>query len=185
MSLPKYPQYKDSEVAWLGEIPARWDTQRAKFLFVIKKRISGEEGYDVLSITQNGIRVKDIESNDGQLSMDYAKYQFVEIGDFAMNHMDLLTGYVDISQHFGVTSPDYRVFSIRDKLPSTTDISFICFKMAIGGRFFMLSDKAHPSSDVGVFQLSSSTILFFRYHHFANKLASRPSSTAKPARLTR
>mgnify|MGYP000983706124 FL=1 len=27
-----------------------------------------------------------------------------------MNHMDLLTGWVDLSTLFGVTSPDYRVF---------------------------------------------------------------------------
>ena len=27
-----------------------------------------------------------------------------------MNHMDLITGYVDISKYYGVTSPDYRVF---------------------------------------------------------------------------
>jgi type I restriction enzyme S subunit len=68
----------------------------------------------VLSITQKGIRIKDTESNDGQLSMDYSKYQLVDVGDFAMNHMDLLTGYVDLSPVVGVTSPDYRVFSIRD-----------------------------------------------------------------------
>ena len=44
------------------------------------------------------------------MSSDYSKYQIVEIGDFAMNHMDLLTGYIDISNFNGVTSPDYRVF---------------------------------------------------------------------------
>ena len=27
-----------------------------------------------------------------------------------MNHMDLLTGWLDISEYDGVTSPDYRVF---------------------------------------------------------------------------
>lgn len=31
-----------------------------------------------------------------------------------MNHMDLLTGWVDISRHEGVTSPDYRVFTLTD-----------------------------------------------------------------------
>ena len=46
--------------------------------------------------------------------MDYSKYQFVEVGDFAMNHMDLLTGYVDLSKFHGVTSPDYRVFALTD-----------------------------------------------------------------------
>ena len=110
-----YPQYKDSGVEWLGEMPEHWEVKRIKFLFKIRKRIAGEEGYDVLSITQKGIKVKDIESNEGQLSMDYSKYQFANIGDFAMNHMDLLTGYVDITKFNGVISPDYRVFTLEDK----------------------------------------------------------------------
>lgn len=45
--------------------------------------------------------------------MDYSKYQLVHKGDFAMNHMDLLTGFVDISRYDGVTSPDYRVFTLE------------------------------------------------------------------------
>jgi type I restriction enzyme S subunit len=101
-------------IFWLQKIPKHWEQLRAKFIFEIKKRIAGELGYKVLSITQRGIKVRDLESNDGQLSMDYSKYQIVEPGDFAMNHMDLLTGYVDISPETGVTSPDYRVFSIRN-----------------------------------------------------------------------
>ena len=106
---------KDSGVEWLGDVPEHWDLSKGRNIFKIKKRIVGELGYDVLSITQKGIRIKDIESNEGQLSMDYSKYQLVEIGDFAMNHMDLLTGYVDLSKFNGVTSPDYRVFSIQNK----------------------------------------------------------------------
>lgn len=114
MSLPRHPQYKDSGVAWLGKVPSHWQVHRLKNLFEIRKRVVGEEGHQVLSITQRGIKVKDIESNDGQLSMDYSKYQIVHPGDFAMNHMDLLTGFVDISPYAGVTSPDYRVFAVRD-----------------------------------------------------------------------
>ncbi|HHY0490186.1 restriction endonuclease subunit S [Vibrio parahaemolyticus] len=107
-----YPEYKDSGSEWVGNIPVQWETTKLKYIFDIQKRIAGEVGYDVLSITQRGIKVKDIESGDGQLSMDYSKYQLVYKGDFAMNHMDLLTGYVDISSFDGVTSPDYRVFRL-------------------------------------------------------------------------
>ncbi len=106
---------KDSGVEWLGDIPEHWEVKRTKFLFKIKKRIAGKEGYQVLSITQQGIKEKDTESGAGQLSMDYSKYQFAYIGDFAMNHMDLLTGYVDITKYDGVISPDYRVFTLEDK----------------------------------------------------------------------
>lgn len=106
---------KDSGVEWIGEIPEHWEVKRLKYVFQILKRISGEFGNSVLSITQKGIKVKDTESGAGQLSMDYSKYQFVYKGDFAMNHMDLLTGYVDISKYDGVISPDYRVFDLIEK----------------------------------------------------------------------
>lgn len=105
---------KTSNVEWLGDIPVHWDIDHIKQHFTVKKRIAGKEGYDVLSITQQGLKVKDIASNEGQMAMDYSGYQFVYPGDFAMNHMDLITGYVDLSDKFGVTSPDYRVFSLDD-----------------------------------------------------------------------
>ena len=106
---------KDSGSVWFGEIPAEWRMVRLKYMYHIKKDIAGKEGYTVLSITQRGITPKNIESNEGQLAADYSKYQLVEPGDFAMNHMDLLTGWVDISKYDGVTSPDYRVFVLDDE----------------------------------------------------------------------
>jgi type I restriction enzyme S subunit len=112
VSFPRYESYRDGGVKWLGEVPNHWQTRRLKTLVQIKKRIAGFEGPDVLSITQQGIRVRDLESNDGQLAENYAHYQLVEIGDFAMNQMDLLTGWIDIAEQQGVTSPDYRVFSV-------------------------------------------------------------------------
>lgn len=110
-----YTEYKPSNTDWMGEIPDSWETKKIKFICEIKKRIVGELGYDILAITQKGIQIKDVESGEGQVSMDYSKYQLVEPGDFAMNHMDLLTGYVDVSKYRGVTSPDYRVFVLSDK----------------------------------------------------------------------
>lgn len=109
-----YAELKESDIAWIGKVPIHWSIKRLKFVFRIQKRIAGVLGFDVLSITQKGIKVKDIKSGSGQLSMDYSKYQKVLIGEFAMNHMDLLTGYVDISKYDGVISPDYRVFSLID-----------------------------------------------------------------------
>lgn len=106
-------EMKDSGVEWLGEVPAGWRVTPVKHLFFISKVIAGKTGYDVLSITQRGLKVKDIKSGEGQLAADYSHYQIVEPGDFAMNHMDLLTGWIDLSDMTGVTSPDYRVFKSR------------------------------------------------------------------------
>ncbi|MBU0626043.1 restriction endonuclease subunit S [Patescibacteria group bacterium] len=116
--LNPHAKMKQSGVEWLGEIPEDWKVKKFNYLFQIRKRISGKLGFDVLSITQQGIKVKDIESGKGQLSSDYTKYQHVYKGDFAMNHMDLLTGFVDLSKYDGVTSPDYRVFSLVENKAS-------------------------------------------------------------------
>lgn len=105
---------KDSGVEWIGNIPVHWRVVPINALFKIKKDIIGREPDCVLSITQQGLRVKDISVNEGQMAANYQKYQIVNIGDFAMNHMDLLTGGVGISEYEGVTSPDYRVFTLRD-----------------------------------------------------------------------
>ena len=100
---------KDSNVDWIGKIPDNWKIIITKRLFKIKKEIAGKEGYTVLSITQKGI-VPKVFGGKGQFAADYSNYQIVNKGDFAMNHMDLLTGWLDISDYDGVTSPDYRVF---------------------------------------------------------------------------
>lgn len=97
------------------EIPEKWKLVDIKYIFEIVKRIAGQEGYDVLSVTQKGLKVKDTEHNEGQLAENYSGYQFVYPTDYVMNHMDLLTGWVDCSTMFGVTSPDYRVFRLCDK----------------------------------------------------------------------
>ena len=106
---------KDSGVAWIGAVPSGYRTASIGSLFTIKKDIIGREPETVLSITQTGIRPKDLSSNEGQNASSYAHYQIVNMGDFAMNHMDLLTGWIDISKYEGVTSPDYRVFTLNDK----------------------------------------------------------------------
>ncbi len=127
---------KSSTIFWATRVPEHWGEYRLKFIFEIKKRIADSLGYDVLSITQRGIKVKDTDSNDGQLSMDYSKYQIVEPGDFAMNHMDLLTGYVDISTQLGVTSPDYRVFSIRNTSKYVPEFYLLLLQLCYKSKLF-------------------------------------------------
>lgn len=104
----------ESDEVW-GNLPQGWKLVDIKYLFEIVKRIAGKEGYDVLSVTQKGLKIKDITSGDGQLADNYCGYQFVYPTDYVMNHMDLLTGWVDCSELFGVTSPDYRVFRLIDR----------------------------------------------------------------------
>lgn len=108
-------EMKVSDIEWIGKVPKSWSITKINQLFSIKKEIANKTGYDVLSVTQRGLRVKDITINEGQMAADYSKYQIVQPNDFVMNHMDLLTGWVDIAVQEGVTSPDYRVFYNKQK----------------------------------------------------------------------
>ena len=103
-------EMKDSGNQYWGKIPTNWYLSDIKYLFEIVKRIAGKEGYDILSVTQKGIKIKDISNNEGQV---------------AESHMDLLTGWVDCSKLFGVTSPDYRVFKLRNKNNSLNYYKYI------------------------------------------------------------
>lgn len=127
---------KDSGVDWIGEIPTSWKISRIGNHFTIRKRIAGIEGYNILSITQQGMKIKDISINEGQMAANYSGYQFVYPGDFAMNHMDLLTGYIDISGYFGVTSPDYRVFVLDDIDNCFSEYYLYLFQLCYKRRIF-------------------------------------------------
>lgn len=122
--------------AWFGNIPINWEMKRLKYVFHIQKDIAGEEGHTVLSITQRGIIPKDFSNNEGQFANSYANYQLVHKGDFAMNHMDLLTGWVDISKYEGVTSPDYRVFVLNDKNGMCPKYYLYMMQMCYSARIF-------------------------------------------------
>ena len=104
----------ENKVLYLPPVNVNFALAPIGSLFKIKKDIIGHNTDKVLSITQNGIVKKDISSNEGQMAESYDNYQIVNVGDFAMNHMDLLTGWIDISKFEGVTSPDYRVFELKN-----------------------------------------------------------------------
>ena len=127
---------KNSGSVWFEEIPCNWVMKRIKYLFHIKKDIAGKEGYTVLSITQSGIKPKDLSKNEGQLADNYSHYQLLNPGDFAMNHMDLLTGWVDISKYSGVTSPDYRVFVLDDTEKNDSSYYLYLMQMCYFNRIF-------------------------------------------------
>lgn len=127
---------KGSGSVWFEEIPCNWVMKRIKYLFHIKKDIAGKEGYTVLSITQRGIQPKDLSKNEGQIAANYSQYQLLAPGDFAMNHMDLLTGWVDISKYSGVTSPDYRVFVLDDTEENDSSYYLYLMQMCYFNRIF-------------------------------------------------
>jgi type I restriction enzyme S subunit len=90
MSFPRYPEYKDSGVEWLGEVPISWNAQ--PLLAVASERYQPNFGMvedNLLSLSYGRIVRKDIESNDGLLPESFETYQIVEPNDIVFRLTDL------------------------------------------------------------------------------------------------
>ncbi len=99
---------KDSGIEWIGEIPEDWEIRKVKDVFLRKKSEAKEDYPIVLSLARDGIKIRDILNNEGQLAESYYKYNPVEVGDFLINPMDLYSGAnCNVSMVSGVISPAY------------------------------------------------------------------------------
>lgn len=90
MSLPRYPQYKDSGVTWIGLMPAHWRVQ--PLLSIAPERYDSNVGMledNLLSLSYGRIVRKDIESNDGLLPESFETYQIVRPNDIVFRLTDL------------------------------------------------------------------------------------------------
>lgn len=159
--LDKAMPMKDSGVDWIGDVSTHWEVTKTKWMFEIVKQLYDKEDRDVLSITQQGLKVKDIESNDGQLAESYIGYQIVNVKDFAMNSMDLLTGWVDCSPFEGVTSPDYRVFRFHPFKPQCHRYYKYLFQMCYKNRIFYRLGQG--VSNLGRWRLQADQFLNMRF----------------------
>jgi type I restriction enzyme, S subunit len=72
MSFPRYPQYKDSGVEWLGEVPGHWDVISIKWLSPVRRGASPRPIDDPKYFDADGefawVRIADVSSCDGVLT---------------------------------------------------------------------------------------------------------------------
>lgn len=111
MSFPRYPKYKDSSVAWLGEVPEHWELKPLWTHFRRVKR-TGFEAEQLLSVYRDYGVITKASRNDNfnKPSDDLSVYQLVLPGDLAINKMKAWQGSVAISDHRGIVSPAYFVY---------------------------------------------------------------------------
>ena len=90
MSLPRYPQYKESGLPWVGPIPEGWEV--VPLLGVASERDESNKGMaedNLLSLSYGRIVQKDMASNDGLLPESFETYQVVHPDDIVFRLTDL------------------------------------------------------------------------------------------------
>ena len=90
MSFPRYPEYKDSGVEWLGRGPKHWEIKPFFSRFAERRESNrGMQNDNLLSLSFGRIVNKDINTLDGLLPESYETYQVVHPGDIVFRLTDL------------------------------------------------------------------------------------------------
>ncbi|WP_336666678.1 restriction endonuclease subunit S [Enterobacter mori] len=96
-----YPEYKDSGVEWLGDIPSHWQLKRLGTQFVERKEKVSDKDYPPLSVTKHGI-VPQVETAAKTDAGDNRK--LVMKDDFVINSRSDRKGSSGISKFDGSVS---------------------------------------------------------------------------------
>lgn len=117
-----YDDYKDSGLPWVGKIPDSW-TMYPNKAFLKKRKIAvGSRFADLtlLSLTKQGVIVRDVESGKGKFSIDMSSYQEVRPGDliFCLFDIEETPRTVGLAHDNGMITGAYTVFECKDELIS-------------------------------------------------------------------
>lgn len=116
-NLQSYSAYKPSHVDWLGDVPAHWDVQPNRSIFVeMNDQDHPDEQMLSVTITRGVIQQQELlkdESKKDTSRLDRSAYKLVQPGDFAYNKMRAWQGAIGISGFRGIVSPAYVVQRAR------------------------------------------------------------------------
>ena len=118
-TLGPYPAYKSSGLPWVPEVPDHWRLLPNRGLVRRRKNLVGERHADfqLLSLTKQGVIVRDISEGKGKFSSDMGTSQEVHPGNLVFCLFDVpeTPRTVGLSQHEGMITGAYTVFeSIGD-----------------------------------------------------------------------
>lgn len=117
--LKPYPDYKDSGLPWAGQVPAHWELVPNRGLVRKRKILVGERhtDYRLLSLTKQGVIVRDMTTGKGKFSSDMGTSQEVRSGDIVFCLFDVpeTPRTVGLSSHDGMITGAYTVFESRGK----------------------------------------------------------------------
>lgn len=112
--LKPYSEYKQSGLPWLGRVPAHWELIPNRGLVRKRKVLVGKRhgDYRLLSLTKQGVIVRDISTGKGKFSSDMGTSQVVRNGDLVFCLFDVpeTPRTVGLSCHNGMITGAYTIF---------------------------------------------------------------------------
>jgi type I restriction enzyme S subunit len=117
-NLQPYPEYKESQQAWLGRVPQHWPVLPNRAIFAeVKDREHPDEEMLSVTITRGIVRQRALladSSKKDSSNQDKSKYKLVQPRDLAYNKMRAWQGAIGASELRGIISPAYVVMRLRE-----------------------------------------------------------------------
>ena len=110
-------EMKDSGIEWVGRYPVSWSLIANKYVMHKEKNLCVSWNHeDVLSLTMNGVIVRDFVNPTGKMPATFDGYQYINKGDLLMCLFDIDVTPRCVGRVFcnGVTSPAYSNFKVHD-----------------------------------------------------------------------
>ncbi len=110
-------EMKHSGIEWIGLIPKEWKVVPHKHIMFKKKDIQEHyQGQDIISLTMNGVIVRDLDAG-GKMPLSFDGYQIICPNNLllCLFDIDVTPRCVGLIKNYGVTSPAYSQFVLKDK----------------------------------------------------------------------
>lgn len=119
--LTPYPEYKQSELPWLGDVPSHWSSVPGFSAFREKKvKNTGMQEKVVLSLSYGRIIVKPDDKLHGLVPESFETYQIVDPGDIIIRSTDLQNDKtslrVGIVESRGIITSAYMCMKVTEAL---------------------------------------------------------------------
>ena len=112
---PKYPEYRESGVEWIGEIPTHWKIRKNKYIFNERsdRSVTGTE--ELLTVSHiTGVSPRAEKNVSMFLAETLEGYKHCSVGNLVINTMWAWMGALGISEFDGIVSPSYNVYQLKD-----------------------------------------------------------------------
>lgn len=114
--MPKYEAYKDSQVQWIGDIPANWHLEKAKWLFYKADRKPLVDDDIVTCFRDGQVTLRKNRRTEGFTNaLKEHGYQRICKGDLVIHAMDAFAGAIGVSDSDGKSTPVYAACVPRKK----------------------------------------------------------------------
>ena len=114
--LKQYPEYYDSEVEWLRNVPSHWEVVKSKRIF-IEASIKGFPDEELLAATQTkGVIPKSLYGNTTvTATKNFETLKLVEKGDFVIS-LRSFQGGIEYAHYRGIISPAYTILKPQEEV---------------------------------------------------------------------